>query len=145
MRGKRSYSTGYPVSLALIKRKTISKAGLVWGVKDTGLIERAFQTEENLCKALPKSECWWKFEESVGKGRGGLNHGRCSWLRGLACQIRECGPSLWSFVRKRMTQLELRWSSGRYWKMGGGALKWPVINRTAGSLGNRPAGVQLYA
>ena len=65
---------------------------MIWGVKDTGLIERAFQTEENLCKALSKSECWWKFEESVGKGRGGLNHGRCSWLRGLACQIR-----VWSF------------------------------------------------
>ena len=61
----------------------------------------------------------------------------------------ECGPSLWSFVRKRMTQLELRWSSGRYWKMrgagGGVAAEVVVINRTAGSLGSWPAGVRLCA
>lgn len=128
----------------------MSKAGLIRGVNNTGQVERAFQTEENLCKEHPhpphppaQSECWWKVEESVGKGHGRLNPGRCSWLRGLACQIRECGPSLWSFVRKRMTQLELRWSSGCYWKMG--RTEVVVINRTAGSLGNRPMGMQLYA
>ena len=37
-----------------IKRKTMSKAGLIRGAKDTGWVERAFQTKENLCKDPPK-------------------------------------------------------------------------------------------
>lgn len=45
---------GYPVSLSLIKRKTMSKAGLIRGVNDIGRVERVFQTEENLCKDRPR-------------------------------------------------------------------------------------------
>lgn len=45
---------GYPVSLALIKRKTISKAGLIWGVKDTGLIEGISDRGKSMQSHSPK-------------------------------------------------------------------------------------------
>ena len=81
------------------------------------------------------------FQECVVDDQPFLLHGVLDYLR--AGRIWDCKFTKKYHLNKYHWRLELRWSSGRYWKMG--RTEVVVINRTAGSLGNRPAGMQLYA
>ena len=122
---------GRCVSAVLIRGRLMSRAGLTRGVKDSRRHRQGLSDRGKSVQRPPKLKAGGRLGRELAKGSEGCAALDAAGRWGLACQIRECGPSLWGFVRKGTTQLELGRSCGSWWKVG----RWAVaVNKTAGAL-----------